>query len=225
MNEWGIPDWRNPTAYGDVGAWTMERWRWEFFRRRDDLRAAFDDALAGDDPETFSDRTGHPGADSPGFAVRISNPERFGYLRLPNPRIGNQPQERIVPVLDSISIRTTPGSGGRRTAYSYDPNAAHMEVAEGQLGVCFDLDRPILPQLEIAERVLRDAQEKRHGRLLDRKYNTAKWLGYLRALDARADNQSWNTIAQEVLPVSNTTRDASAGRRWFLQAQELCFKF
>ena len=42
LNEWGIPNWRDAAAYGDVTDWTLDRWRWEFFRRRPDLRAFFD---------------------------------------------------------------------------------------------------------------------------------------------------------------------------------------
>ena len=42
MNEWGIPDWRDAQAYGDTSKWTIYRWRWEFYRRRSDLRECFD---------------------------------------------------------------------------------------------------------------------------------------------------------------------------------------
>lgn len=36
--EWGLPDWRDAASYGEVKEWTFMRWRWEFYRRRDDLR-------------------------------------------------------------------------------------------------------------------------------------------------------------------------------------------
>ena len=41
MNEWGIPDWRDPNAYGDTTQWNKLNWRWEFIRRRDDYREDF----------------------------------------------------------------------------------------------------------------------------------------------------------------------------------------
>ncbi|MCC6000005.1 MAG: hypothetical protein JJU19_03970 [Pararhodobacter sp.] len=46
MNEWGIPDWRDKLAYGDVGAWSEMRWRWEFRRRLDEFRAECDAIIA-----------------------------------------------------------------------------------------------------------------------------------------------------------------------------------
>lgn len=42
MNEWGIPDWRNPATYGDVLIWSYMRWRWEFRRRLDIFRQETD---------------------------------------------------------------------------------------------------------------------------------------------------------------------------------------
>ena len=40
---WGLPGWRDPAAYGEVQRWGLSRWRWEFLRRREDVRAAFDE--------------------------------------------------------------------------------------------------------------------------------------------------------------------------------------
>ena len=40
MNPWGLPDWTNPKAYpADL---TYRVWRWEFLRRRNDYREAWD---------------------------------------------------------------------------------------------------------------------------------------------------------------------------------------
>ena len=36
----GLPDWRNKESY--TKNWNLDRWRWEFTRRRPDIRAAFD---------------------------------------------------------------------------------------------------------------------------------------------------------------------------------------
>jgi hypothetical protein len=40
-NLWGIPDWREAEAYGNTNRWSLNRWRWEFYRRREDLRDYF----------------------------------------------------------------------------------------------------------------------------------------------------------------------------------------
>jgi hypothetical protein len=96
-DEWGLPDWRDPEAYGDVKRWTFNRWRWEFYRRRDDLRAYFD-AHADESWRRGSVRRTVEGdplrPDEPGFKT-LHSPEaleRFGYASVPNPRIGDQPE-------------------------------------------------------------------------------------------------------------------------------------
>ena len=38
---WGIPNWRDPSSYGDTKRWSEARWHWEFMRRREDCRADF----------------------------------------------------------------------------------------------------------------------------------------------------------------------------------------
>lgn len=105
MNEWGLPDWRAPAAYGDVQRWGFDRWRWEFYRRRDDLRAYFD-ARAEETfqyRQPYAGKEGFPGAhlrpEQPGFCaiVSVEARKRFGYSGLPNPRIGAQPDLVIRP--------------------------------------------------------------------------------------------------------------------------------
>ena len=105
MNEWGIPDWRDAAAYPDAKRWTFNRWRWEFYRRRADLRDYFDSRAE----ETFrhwqpyAGKDGFPVAhlrpDEPGFCalVDVEARARFGYSALPNPRIGGQPAGAIRP--------------------------------------------------------------------------------------------------------------------------------
>lgn len=98
MNEWGIPDWRDPSSYGDVERWKTDRWRWEFRRRRDDLREFFDCGV--------KDRESLPFGHSPSFldptqagfllATDAASARRFGYVHgIPNPRISEQPDWAI----------------------------------------------------------------------------------------------------------------------------------
>jgi hypothetical protein len=105
MNDWGIPDWRDAAAYGDVTRWTFNRWRWEFYRRRDDLRAYFD-ARAEETYQHWQRYAGKPGfpaahlrPDEPGFCAMVDDEalKRFSYPALPNPRIGDQPEMTIWP--------------------------------------------------------------------------------------------------------------------------------
>src|SRR4051794_33855706 len=41
MTDWGIPDWRDTSAYGPTREWSVSRWHWEFIRRREDCRQDF----------------------------------------------------------------------------------------------------------------------------------------------------------------------------------------
>ncbi|MCZ0962733.1 hypothetical protein [Paracoccus benzoatiresistens] len=105
MSEWGIPDWRDPSAYGDISQWTFNCWRWEFYRRRDDLRAYFD-ANAASHFSSMVDIFGHnysySNTSEISFSIPISRFDReraeLGYESLPNPRIGNQPEWLIIPL-------------------------------------------------------------------------------------------------------------------------------
>jgi len=99
VNEWGIPDWRDPLAYGDVKRWTFNRWRWEFYRRRDDLRAYFDAHAARSYELCAPLNPEIPKPHEPGFGalVDLEARKRFGYSPLPNPRIGAQPPPLIMP--------------------------------------------------------------------------------------------------------------------------------
>ncbi|WP_422001179.1 hypothetical protein [Roseovarius mucosus] len=105
MNEWGIPDWRDAEAYGDIANWSMNRWRWEFYRRRDDLREYFDkyaDKTVRDNVLVSKQSVGGVcrRADEPGFVAWGSEDPRqlFEYIGVPNPRIGAQPEGVIRPL-------------------------------------------------------------------------------------------------------------------------------
>jgi len=214
MTDWGIPDWRNAEAYGDTGQWSTDRWRWEFVRRRDDVRRAFDATAQ----ETYQQDVIWDECDEGeplkpcerGFTSGCELALTLGYHGLPNPRFGDQPDY-------TISCRNSDGSIWLVYKDAYrDPSLAQLT---------FKLDAPIEAQLESARKELLERQSARSGRAIKRRRHPAKWLTYLQALDARADGQSWNSIAQSLLPAMLETRDASAGRRLFTQAEALCFNF
>jgi hypothetical protein len=97
-NEWGVPDWRDEAAYGDVKRWHFDRWRWEFSRRREDLREYFDQRLELESKRVSENRRSLWRPHDPGFVVQTDAQaaQRFGYLHgLPNPRIGDQPEWAI----------------------------------------------------------------------------------------------------------------------------------
>lgn len=252
LNEWGIPDWRNPEDYGDVKSWSFDRWRWEFFRRRDDLRKYFDKWAE----ETYQNdlRLSRSALgidvilpDQPGFCASGNEDPRtkFGYLGVPNPRIGPQPAGAIKTV-DSYS-HFVDGSkqdieyglgrqiGGRlRLAGVFFTGSQYeflkqtlfddfpVRLESNEVALTFNLNDPLEPQLRDAKALLKNQQLERHGKLLQRRRHPLKWLGYLRTLDAREAGASWSEIAS--LHPSTKQTEQSARDIW-KQARDLCFNF
>lgn len=91
--EWGLPDWRDPGAYPSPSDWSLLRWRWEFYRRRDDLRNAFIEAYERSLHSVWQESVQVLGPGEAGYAITIDEKtvRQFGYPMLPNPRIGEQP--------------------------------------------------------------------------------------------------------------------------------------
>lgn len=252
MNEWGIPDWRDPLAYGEVSKWSVNRWRWEFYRRREDLRAFFDEN-AEFIHRMMSKIIRPPDLDTPDsidFSVpvgRFSDElRRFGYYWIPNPRFGNQPEWSIIP--HSLSISPDYILGSRRykdfakviLAALESTGATFIEddvnrivhslpgasvdgfVNKDEIGFVFEIDKPLGPQLAEVKACLSHLQIKRCGKILQGRRHESKWFGYLRTLDARADGATWAQIA-ELHPA--TARTEQTARDIWEAANALRFNF
>lgn len=211
MNEWGLPDWRESEAYGDVKRWTFNRWRWEFYRRRDDLRAFFD--LWADDSYSRNLRCNsgrlpnEPGFlafgrdDDAGAGIRC-----FDYAGVPNPRIGNQPEVLIMPSQQIFHkfrfynpVKRKPqGRSVLEALGARQPRIYELKLQGNEYAIKFDLDKPLRSQVEEALQILRTAQIELHGKAVHRKNHKEKWLDYLRTLDARAaaPKASWRSFTE-----------------------------
>ena len=220
MIDWGLPDWRKKHAYGDFTKWPVERWRWEFSRRREDLRAVFD-AHAEDHYQLNLRVSQNIGCDSrdlmphePGFIVICAESEAFGYMGIPNPRISEQP----LAVLQLIT--------NARETIEYFPGQHYAQSGPldgaNKVAIIFDVDKPLFDQLASAAGVLKAEQKARHGKNLQRKQHRKKWLNYLRVLDAREAKAPLEDIAQILI---GTNRDPQPARDTWKQARALCFNF
>lgn len=207
-SEWGIPQWRDALSYGDVKQWTFNRWRWEFYRRRDDLRAFFDrwadESFDRNLPCNVGKRPTEPGflafgsGHEEGDAVR-----HFDYGGVPNPRIGEQPATFIMPFEQFIhrfqfynpKKRQPHGFGILDALGEKQPKIYELRLQDHEYSVKFDLDKPLRSQVDEALELMKAAQIALHGRPLQRKHHTKKWLGYLQTLDARAANATWAEIS------------------------------
>ncbi|MDP2494510.1 hypothetical protein Q8W25_10830 [Shimia thalassica] len=249
--EWGIPDWRNPASYGDVEQWGDNRWRWEFYRRRDDLRLYFDERAEQTFqkkkekvqryPERYAGtRTLRP--DEPGFVVKVDFEDwsKIGYTFLPNPRFGEQPNLDMFPAgQDILSYRLINPACTDTVADLLDFAGVELtpqqefklgsalsnraaKLLENEYAVVFDLDRPLTAQLDAAKGDLQDSQVKRHGHKLQKRRHSSKWLGYLQTLDARDAGASWSAISA-LHP--NSAQTEQTARDIWRQADALRFNF
>ena len=212
MNEWGIPDWRDESAYGQTELWSKFRWHWEFLRRRSDLRSEFDERcdeeyrkhceLYESIPDAYP--AGVPKPNEPGFTVMSDLISGTISKRLPNPRIGNQPEEIIrfeALVLAEFFERTPP---------------------KGYCRIDFDLSKPLGPQLKAAKQHLDYHQISYAGKRVQNRKHKSKWLTYLRILDGKEQGASYADLADILQHVRD---DPLAARDAHRQAEALCFNF
>lgn len=212
MDEWGIPDWLDLPSYGAVADWSRNRWRWEFVRRRDDVRAAFDEQALNSyrHQQQFAGKEGFPIAhlrtDEPGFTAMHPLARSIGLPRLPNPRIGDQARQAIA-FMDWEETIVSHVS-------DYPP--------QGFERIDVDLGKPLEPQLEFARQALKELQALEHGKTIQKRRHPTKWLTYLRILDGRVAGASWADLTR-ILPSRNGTEQAA--RDTWQQADSLRFNF
>lgn len=209
--EWGLPDWRDEAAYGSTTSWGVDRWRWEFTRRREDVRSEFD----ANCQETYKKDLEHnqlpdvapPRPEEPGFSAGSHLAIELGYHGLPNPRISDQPDYIIW------------NSKGRDAVMVCHADAIRNPKIQS---IIFDMTKPLRPQIASAEKYLKEMQEEVAGRVAQKRYHTEKFLTYLRVLDARECGASWSEIAT-ILPMTAGTEQTA--RDTWEQARALCFNF
>jgi len=229
MNEWGIPDWRDPAAYGGTEKWEWSRWRWEFYRRRDDLRQDFWDRAQstyefyhryyfenpslGVDPDTILKPT------DAGFTARAYMVDPYNMIGIPNPAISEQPHwaTSVIDRPNDIEV----------IYCATDMDCSPLEQ-EGLISK-IDLDRPLSAQIETLQKQAKTYQRMRHGKLLQKRNHDTRWLTYLRAMDAREAKKlrqanapsGWPEIAK-ILPLVNSVEGA---RKAYQAGLDLSFNF
>ena len=235
-NDWGLPDWKDPTAYGETSSWNFMRWRWEFYRRRDDLRSLFDQNAEQtylECVELYSSSEWQASSQEWEKAARILQPHepgftadcttedcrKFGYVGIPNPRISEQRAHVIFAACNYDGDVPFQLGEGDRFAEGKD---WRVTQGEGEVLARFDLDKPLGPQIDAASNFLSKRQVQRHGRKLQHRRHPIKWLTYLRTLDAREVGASWSEISEILLQTAGTGQTA---RDTWEQAKALCFNF
>ena len=232
---WGIPDWLKPAEYGATAKWSNNRWRWEFTRRRDDYREAFDAsadktyALAIEVHKKPTGRGIKPAKIlkpcDPYFVARALT-LKFDLPSLPNPRLSEQPSLNIA--FQSVRTRFYFGEGAEWPQAIGEQAAIEVPVPKGWLGVVFDLSRPLEPQLQGVKGHFDYLQIEQLGKVIpSRRRHPGKWLTYLRVLDGRAAGASWSelTAALSRNMRSNFRHEPQAAAQVWQAAQALMFNW
>lgn len=220
MNEWGLPDWQDASSYGETAKWDWYRWRWEFNRRRPDLRAYFDERAANHYQARISITAVLPNEkpvlkpNEPGFLIPADE-GLFGLSGIPNPRISDQPSAVLQFISDGTkSVVFYPGE--------HYPELNISLESSSRVAVIFNVNLPLAQQIKDAHAGLGAYQCAMHGSIIQTRSRSAKWNDYLRVLDGREQGASWAEIATHLKTGSKTPHSARDHHR---QAQALCFNF
>lgn len=200
---WGCPDGLNIHDYPEHDDWDVERWRWEFSRRRYSIRNLYA-FRARDD---FAERTGKiidpykamwlPEYRERTFGLPPSDAAFYGIGSLPNPLYSRR--------MDG------PSSLDARTLKLWDLGRVDRlnVIGPRQIAIVFDPDKPLEPQLEGIHAHL--ASYRNHNTSPDsQRLHSTKLLEYLRILDAREAGYSWKRCAEDILPMMSAGTPQSA---------------
>jgi hypothetical protein len=121
-------------------------------------------------------------------------------------------------------------SDDQRSGLSSDLHSYPLSLAKNEVAIIFSVDQPLEPQMENARGALEESYRNR-GKPMQRRRNKARWLLYLRTLDARAEGASWAEIARALLPLrrDEAGKDAPAriqkAQQTWVAADRLRFNF
>ncbi len=175
-NVLGVPDWRDENAYPGVNELTIDEWRWEFLRRRNDYREDFarpDESYIGESKGRYFERVY--------FVDRPVDPTRsVNAMKTKKPDTSDPFSNLFPPAFDITFLDTD-----LKALYG-DPFTGEHPRGEAQpyhLDLRVDLTHPLPPQFLRLDRLAKDAQASWKPSL--RRPRRSKWPVYLRVLDAR----------------------------------------
>jgi hypothetical protein len=171
---WGLPDWRDATAY--PAKWKTREWQWEFTRRRQDYRELW--------------RKWEHTANGGIAAVPEEEIDRgmFGVGRLLDPRRSFTDWELMSLMRPRYGFQVV-----------YDPHRRDGDVFDYR----FDLTKPGAPQFAAARKHFDAVQRERLGSSKVERPSPELWPTYLRTLDARDCGASWSEIGGTLWPNDN----------------------
>jgi hypothetical protein len=196
--DWGIPNWRNVEAYSSN--LTFDQWRWQFLRRREDYR---------EDWLRYSEES------------YKNNMQDFKYVPLPSgiyswhdhfSKIADMPgcnKKYGVRFLYNPAIETAPKLGffvGKAPFITQfiGKDSYNDKKKAGIHALSFDLTLPLQEQLSKANKYLTKLQRELYGKPKAQRKHTMKWPTYLRVIDARDSDETFEVIGNVI---NETTHD------------------
>ena len=194
---WGVPDWRDASAYPQPDTTPLNRWRWEFLRRRQDYR---------EDWLLYFDRS---------YRRRVA-----GFANTPCPEGVRSWEERFSQSANELGLCDRYGTGAKLIdpAISYHPitlcslfrptngvlgfaSESRLEQMEREMitPYLFDLKKPLLEQMKAAEKYLRLLQKEHEIVPESRRRQISKWPLYLRILDAYDAGATYRKIGDALI--------------------------
>jgi len=200
MADWGVPDWRDASAYPKAETTATREWWWEFTRRRPDYRRLWQGAhpLEGEthryapDVDEFRLKFELTLIHDPALALSDWD---LKFYRHPK-NYSRSPRELLA------ERWSKPGA---EKAAAIAEHRGRLAEDEGHLLYNFDLSHPLGPQLEQAERYLKLVQEELFGKVGPRRPRPDNWTNFLRVLDGRDAGASLAEIAVVLWPGQEKT--------------------
>lgn len=188
MIDWGIPDWRDESAYLNQDGNTLWGvWRWEFVRRHSDYRKTYED---------FASRSFSSDEEKDAESLRLARPIR--YTRMYDPRSSE---------IHEIEMHYSSGvimHNAHPSKFNYDP-VIHPPERHIVL-MSFNVDMPIEEQIEAARGHLTWVQKRAYGKKIEFRNEPSRWPLYLRVLDARVAGASWTEVTS-IMPAAYQTKE------------------
>ena len=177
MNEWKVPDWRDPAQY--PRDCSLRRWAWEFLRRNPEYRAAWREQIEPSYDPTFrfqgvglvGPAHGVPVVEQAKFMLApadkqgaLEHRHRFGLETFPP-----SPNDDYPPLFTGTGLCWT------------EEREARMSLYPGQIAVVLDLTRPIKRQMAAVRRLFAEEQKRAGHR--GHRNRIELFASYLRVLD------------------------------------------
>ena len=189
-------DWRDKEEYPYGMELSLNKWRWEFLRRRPSY---------GDDYSRYENEFPQISRDKY-FEDQYNLAEvihpLFGFFKIKeaisiyNKKLGENEDIFIIDSFDDI-VRFRDSFISRRMADIYDLPESFKEMQPWEVAIRIDLKKSIKDQIDEILPALKTSQRSwNEGKLIQPRARSEKWPTYIRILDAKSAGASYGDMTQ-----------------------------